>query len=143
MVPGRIPDLHEPSRPDQGRIPGGLGLPVASGTERSQAKRNTHLEFYKCMYNITWFILKTVSQNSGNVMFVRHAATLEACTRQLVGAQPRSAQELTKMVQKIPIWACVWHRRACTARGTLSIPRSLPSHTNPTFASTGGACNDF
>jgi ubiquitin-associated SH3 domain-containing protein len=62
----------------------------------------THLEFYKRMYNITRLILKTVGPNSGNVMFVGHAATLEACTRQLVGAQPRSGQELTKMVQKIP-----------------------------------------
>jgi ubiquitin-associated SH3 domain-containing protein len=64
--------------------------------------KETHLEFYKRMYNITRLILKTLGQSSGNVMFVGHAASLEACTRQLVGAQPRSAQELTKMVQKIP-----------------------------------------
>ena len=62
----------------------------------------THLEFYKRMYNITRLILKTIGPNCGNVMFVGHAATLEACTRQLVGAQPRNAQELTKIVQKVP-----------------------------------------
>ena len=62
----------------------------------------THLEFYKRMYNITRLILKTVGVGSGNIMFVGHAATLEACTRQLIGATPRSAQELTKIVQKIP-----------------------------------------
>ena len=62
----------------------------------------THLEFYKRMFNITRLILKTVGPNCGNVMFVGHAATLEACTRQLVGAQPRTAQELTKIVQKVP-----------------------------------------
>ena len=62
----------------------------------------THLEFYKRMFNITRLILKTIGPASGNVMFVGHAATLEACTRQLVGAQPRTAQELTKIVQKIP-----------------------------------------
>lgn len=64
--------------------------------------KETHLEFYKRMFNITRLILKTVGANSGNIMFVGHAATLEACTRQLVGVQPRSAQELTKIVQKIP-----------------------------------------
>lgn len=64
--------------------------------------KETHQEFYKRMFNITRLILRTVGANSGNVMFVGHAATLEACTRQLVGAQPRSAQELTKIVQKIP-----------------------------------------
>ena len=57
---------------------------------------------YKRMFNITQLILKTIGPASGNVMFVGHAATLEACTRQLVGAQPRTAQELTKIVQKIP-----------------------------------------
>lgn len=62
----------------------------------------THTEFYKRMFNITRLILKTVGAGSGNIMFVGHAATLEACTRQLVGAQPRPAQELTKIVQKIP-----------------------------------------
>lgn len=62
----------------------------------------THLEFYKRMYNITRLLLKNSEPNSGNVMIVGHAATLEACTRQVVGGQPRSAQELTKIVQKIP-----------------------------------------
>ena len=62
----------------------------------------THLEFYKRMYNITRLLLKNVGPNSGNVMIVGHAATLEACTRQLVGGQPRNAQDLTKLVQKIP-----------------------------------------
>ncbi len=62
----------------------------------------THMEFYKRMFNITRLILRTVGATSGNIMFVGHAATLEACSRQLIGAQPRSAQELTKIVQKIP-----------------------------------------
>ena len=62
----------------------------------------THTEFYKRMFNITRLILRTVGAGSGNIMFVGHAATLEACTRQLIGAQPRSAQDLTKIVQKIP-----------------------------------------
>ncbi len=62
----------------------------------------THLEFYKRMYNITRLILRTAGPGCGNIMFVGHAATLEACTRQLIGATPRSAQELTKIVQKIP-----------------------------------------
>lgn len=84
-----------------------IGLPIdlsyASQVALQDLKPNeTHLEFYKRMFNITRLILKTVGQNSGNIMFVGHAATLEACTRQLVGAQPRSAQELTKIVQKIP-----------------------------------------
>ena len=62
----------------------------------------THLEFYKRMVNLTKLLLKTVGPAAGNVMFVGHAATLEACTRQLVGAHPCSLQDLTKLVQKVP-----------------------------------------
>lgn len=36
------------------------------------------------------------------VLIVGHAGTLEACSRQLVGGAPRSAQELTKIVQSVP-----------------------------------------
>ena len=62
----------------------------------------TYLEFYKCMHNITRLLLKNIGPNSGNVMIVGHAATLEACTHQLCGGQPCSAQDLTKLIQKIP-----------------------------------------
>ena len=62
----------------------------------------THLEFYKRMYNITRLLLKNLGPNSGNIMIVGHAATLETCTRQLTGGQPRNPQDLTKLVQKIP-----------------------------------------
>ena len=62
----------------------------------------THLKFYKRMLNITRLILKAIGPASGNMMFVGNAAMLEACTRQLVGTQPHTAQELTKIVQKIP-----------------------------------------
>ena len=62
----------------------------------------THLEFYKRMVNLTKLLLKIVGPGAGNIMFVGHAATLESCTRQLIGAHPCSLQELTKLVQKVP-----------------------------------------
>lgn len=62
----------------------------------------THLEFYKRMVNLTKLLLKIVGPGAGNVMFVGHAATLETCTRQLIGAHPCSLQDLTKLVQKVP-----------------------------------------
>ena len=38
----------------------------------------THLEFYRRMFNITWLILIMIGQALGNMMFVDHTATLEA-----------------------------------------------------------------
>ena len=40
-------------------------------------------------------------------MFVGHAASLEAATRQLVGHKPRPAQEFVKIVQKVFMIICV------------------------------------
>ena len=62
--------------------------------------KETSSEFYKRMYNITRILLKESAK--GNVMFVGHAASLEAATRQLVGHKPRPAQEFVKIVQKVP-----------------------------------------
>lgn len=36
------------------------------------------------------------------MLFVGHAGTLDACSRQLTGAAPRTGQELTSLVQKVP-----------------------------------------
>ena len=61
-----------------------------------------HLEFYKRMYNITRLLLHNSGKSASNILFVGHAAGLEACTRRLVGDSLLSSSELTAMVQKIP-----------------------------------------
>ena len=76
------------------------------------------------MFNITRVILKTIGPASGNVMFVDHAATLEACTRQLIGARPRT---LTKTVRRSPTADFVCVRRASLA---LSLVTSLILQVN-------------
>ena len=46
-------------------------------------------------------LLPQIGPNTGNIMLLGHAATLEATTRQLIGQQPRPAQEFVKIVQKV------------------------------------------
>ena len=53
-------------------------------------------------------------------MFVGHAASLEAATRQLVGHKPRPAQEFVKIVQKVFMIMCV----------AISLPPPPPSDKN-------------
>ena len=73
----------------------------------------THLEFYKCMHNITKLLLKNIGPNSGNVMIVGHAATLEACTHQLC------AQDLTKLIQKIPYCGVCVYQKSGTRKSSM------------------------
>ncbi|XP_030750687.1 protein UBASH3A homolog isoform X2 [Sitophilus oryzae] len=42
------------------------------------------------------------SDPRGNVLLVGHTATLDTCSRELIGKKPRSGSEMTKVIQKIP-----------------------------------------
>ncbi|KAJ8925704.1 hypothetical protein NQ315_009551 [Exocentrus adspersus] len=43
-----------------------------------------------------------LSASTGNVLLIGHSATLETCSHELIGRKPRSATEMTKIIQKIP-----------------------------------------
>lgn len=57
-------------------------------------------EFYNRSTLVTRGALK--QSTSGNIFLVGHAATLEVCTRDILGEKPRPPQELTKLIQKVP-----------------------------------------
>lgn len=57
-------------------------------------------DYYRRSHKLTTHLL--AESGGGNVLFVGHAGTLDACSRLLTGATSRTGQELTSLVQKVP-----------------------------------------
>ena len=59
-------------------------------------------QFFIRNFFITQCALQATEEAGGNVLLVGHAATLDTCSRQLVGREPRNVNELMAIVRKVP-----------------------------------------
>ena len=58
-------------------------------------------QFFIRNFFITQCTLQATEEAGGNVLLVGHAATLDTCSRQLVGKEPRQVNELMSIVRKV------------------------------------------
>jgi len=65
-------------------------------------RRETSEQYYMRSHYVVQCSLRSTAHLGGNILLVGHASTLDACSRQLVGGSPRSAQELSRIVHRIP-----------------------------------------
>ncbi|XP_022253956.1 protein UBASH3A homolog [Limulus polyphemus] len=93
-------------------------------------KKESSEQYYIRSFYITQTLLKRASRNIGNILFTGHAATLDTCSRQLVGHSPRNANDLVHLVHKIPYCAVVTVEESSEGKWTLVSPPLLPlTHT--------------
>lgn len=73
--------------------------PLVSQSELAET-HETCEQFYMRSSFVTQSALAV--HTSGNILFVGHAATLDVCSRELLGNKPRNSSDMTKLLQKVP-----------------------------------------
>lgn len=75
--------------------------PFVAVSELENARENCG-QFYLRSSFVVKNALAATQQKGGNILLVGHAATLDVCSREILGEKPRQSQELTKLIQKVP-----------------------------------------
>lgn len=75
--------------------------PFVEASELEEARENCEQFYLRSSFVVQNAIAET-NEAGGNILFVGHAASLDVCSRELVGEKPRAPQELTKLIQKVP-----------------------------------------
>ncbi|XP_047735455.1 protein UBASH3A homolog [Hyalella azteca] len=93
-------------------------------------------QYYARSSQVTNSILAATKFQGGSVLLVAHAASLDTCTRQLVGAHPRNSSGMTSLVQKVP-YCAVAVAEESPAEGLCNLvepPFRSPTHaSNPSY----------
>ena len=76
--------------------------PYISADELQDTTEESCEEYYTRNFFVTQCILQATEAAGGNLLLVGHAATLDACTRQVCGQSPRTAQEMMAVIRKVP-----------------------------------------
>jgi len=76
--------------------------PYISSEELHDTVQESCQQFFIRNFFITQCALQATEEAGGNVLLVGHAATLDTCSRQLVGKEPRQVNELMSIVRKVP-----------------------------------------
>jgi len=71
-------------------------------SEELQDTQETCQQFYIRNFFVTQCALQATEEAGGNVLLVGHAATLDTCSRQLIGKEPRPVNELMTIIRKVP-----------------------------------------
>ena len=54
---------------------------------------------------VNFYYFKATEDTGGNILLVAHAGSLDTCTRQLVGKDPRPVNALMSIVRKVNIYS--------------------------------------
>ncbi|XP_071547938.1 ecdysteroid-phosphate phosphatase isoform X2 [Panulirus ornatus] len=97
---------------------------------RKEELKDTHEsceQYYGRNAYVAQSIINTTQSQGGTVLLVGHAATLDTCTRQLVGGAPRSAHEMTSIIKKVPYGCTAMMGEVASGHWTLFPPPVFPA----------------
>ncbi|GLH01862.1 Protein UBASH3A homolog [Gryllus bimaculatus] len=99
--------------------------------EELHDRRESTEQFYMRSFYLAQSVIKSTADIGGNILLVGHAATLDVCSRQLTGSAPRTSQEMTRLIQKIPYCSMVMVSESADHSWELKeLPFPPVTHTN-------------
>ncbi|KAK8753305.1 hypothetical protein OTU49_003800, partial [Cherax quadricarinatus] len=84
-------------------------------------------DFYHRNANVTQKVIKRTQLQGGTVLLVGHSATLETCTRELVGGAPRTEHEMIAVIKEIPYCSVAFAAQDTKGSWSLQKPPFLPA----------------
>ncbi|XP_066993675.2 ecdysteroid-phosphate phosphatase [Anabrus simplex] len=75
--------------------------------EELHDRRESAEQYYMRSFYLAQSVIKSTAEIGGNILLVGHSATLDVCSRQLTGHAPRTSQEMTRLIQRIPYCSMV------------------------------------
>lgn len=103
--------------------------PFIAVSELEETRENCE-QFYLRSSFVTKNAVQATTHKGGNILLVGHAATLDVCSRELLGEKPRPPQEMTKLIQKVPYCSCVVLSQTEDAWQLLEPPCPPMTHSN-------------
>ncbi|XP_044727995.1 protein UBASH3A homolog isoform X2 [Chrysoperla carnea] len=76
-------------------------VPFITNEELIDSRESCEQFYFRSSF-VTQKAIDTTAHLGGNILIVGHASTLDVCSRQLLGHAPRTSQEMTRFIQKIP-----------------------------------------
>lgn len=102
--------------------------PLTSTSEMVDTEETIE-KYYERNYNATKTLIDKTKTQGGNILIVGHAASLDTCTRQLIGKSPLSGEEMLPMLREIPYCSVAMAYQDNLGKWMLEEP-PFPSITN-------------
>ncbi|XP_022185196.1 protein UBASH3A homolog isoform X2 [Nilaparvata lugens] len=104
--------------------------PTLTLDQLTALQQESVMQFYTRSHRMMDAVIANTQADGGNILMVGHAATLDVCSRQLTGHEPRSSQDMTSLIKKIPYCSMAMLEQSTSEWQLKQLPIPPITHSN-------------